>query len=847
MAFVVVAAVLPAVVLVPGRVDAQSGDVRSGELSRYQEAVERTASLQEYLESETSQGDKQIEIANAAIENCDQSKFDDAMEEIGYLQAELEGLLDQVIYQTVLMGNMNEELELKIIGYKADADNSIQYGNAQAARADEALAGLLTGQQSEVKVALDDLTALRRAVSQALDLVRQAQLDLKKRWQEKCSKPSAAVQPGAEVAKSDIVLVDEKTQQHIGGGQVFIIPQDPKQPIPPPIPVRPDGHITIPKTQPGDRVVFIPECHQKMVLDGASVGNGGAQIGIRPKSLRLEFNDIDCDHVGDELINPALRDQYGVSLPLDVGVPRVPPVVETEGGTVVDASGQVHPFCVVTVNWYTPVKPQDDKQACAVPTEARTGGDAPGPTRPSDGRSIPKDGETTINDGGRTVIVDGNQPREIQGPPPNDPYATSRGTWGQAYPDQWYLKAIRWLKDDGTTVLPDKGRLVTVAVIDTGVDFSHPDLAGANWRNPTPSDRHDVSGWNFVDDNADLRDLNGHGTVIAGIIAAETGNKLGIAGINPWARIMAIKAMDLDGRGGSINVARAIVYAAEHGARVINLSVGGRTPTRAEQLAIDYAAQKGALVVVASGNQGIDTANYSPSGLKNVLAVAAVGPDLKRQSFSNWGATIAIAAPGVDILSLRARQTDLLQVARTDYKPGTAVVGDRYYRVTGSSFAAPMVSGAASLLMSARPELTAAQVKRLLLQAARDIDGIGTNQFDGYGLLDIEAALTADPKTYVEAAITGVAAAQVGGRTVLRIAGTADADSFKEAQVEIGQGDNPRQWKPASRPITRTVTNGVLADLPPDAFRGSKQWTLRIIVTHRNGKKREARFKLTLG
>ena len=128
--------------------------------------------------------------------------------------------------------------------------------------------------------------------------------------------------------------------------------------------------------------------------------------------------------------------------------------------------------------------------------------------------------------------------------------------------------------------------------------------------------------------------------------------------------------------------------------------------------------------------------------------------------------------------------------------------------------------------------------------AFRLADGQHTVFIDPF---DDMSALTGHGRRWDYPPITGVAAAQVGGRTVLRITGTADADSFQEAQVEIGQGDNPRQWKPASRPITRTVTNGVLADLPPDAFRGGKQWTLRIIVTHRNGQKREARFKLTLG
>src|SRR5262249_35454066 len=173
----------------------------------------------------------------------------------------------------------------------------------------------------------------------------------------------------------------------------------------------------------------------------------------------------------------------------------------------------------------------------------------------------PKDGPTITDTG---TVIEGDRPREIQGPAPNDPFATSRGSWGQAYDDQWSLKAVRWLKDDGTTVLPANGTPLTVAVIDTGVDFSHPELAHAQWTNPKPGPAGDLYGWNFIDGSPDIRDQSGHGTIIAGIIAAASNNGVGIAGINPWARIMAVKVMDLDGRGGSIGLSRAIGYAVDH-------------------------------------------------------------------------------------------------------------------------------------------------------------------------------------------------------------------------------------------------------------------------------------------
>ena len=320
-----------------------------------------------------------------------------------------------------------------------------------------------------------------------------------------------------------------------------------------------------------------------------------------------------------------------------------------------------------------------------------------------------------------------------------------------------------------------------------------------------------------------------------------------MAGIDPWARIMALKAMEVDGQGGSVNVTRAIYYAVDHGARIINLSVGGKRLSRGEQAALDYAAKNNVLIVAASGNEGVDTAGFAPAGLRHALTVAALNPDMTRPAFSNWGANVALAAPGVDILSLRARQTDLLMFARKDYKPGTAVVKGSYYRVTGSSFSAPMVSGAAALLLSTRPQLTAEQVTRILEQTARNLSGIGTDQFTGYGVIDIDAALKADPNTFVDAAISGVGVAQASGHTVVRVSGTANADRLKEAYIEVGAGDAPTSWKRVSRTISNPVANGVLDDLDPSVFAGSKDWILRVVTVHQNGKQREARYKLSLG
>ena len=643
------------------------------------------------------------------------------------------------------------------------------------------------------------------------------------------------VTPGDQVAKNTVRITDSSTQRNIPGGKIVVIPEDPKQPVRQ-TDINPGGSTTIPQHGPNDVVEVLGTCHQKIDLTGKTFdGPKGVNISTPPHPLQLVFSDATCGQVTDKMVDEALRGQYGVSLP------KAPPI--TWGGT--DSGG----MCYILVYRYNRAQQAAAVQPQQCPSTTTGGGGGPGTTRPGGGPGTtgPGGGPSTTDGGGGTItdgptttdgghVAEGDIPREVQGPPPSDPLARSKGSWGQPYADQWWLGAIDWLKPDGTTVLPAAASRVIVAVIDTGVDLTHPDLYGAAWLNQAALKKTgklekdkagyigDLTGWNFVDNNADVTDKNGHGTVVAGIIAAMSGNGIGIAGIDPWAKIMALKAMEVDGKGGSANVSRAIIYAVDHGARVINLSVGGKRLSLAEQKALDYAAAKNVVVVAASGNEGVDTAGFSPAGLRHALTVAAVDPDLKRPTFSNWGANVALAAPGVDILSLRARQTDLLIFARKDYKPGTAVVKGSYYRVTGSSFAAPMVSGAAALLLSVRPELTAVQVARILEQSARNLSGIGNDQFTGYGLLDIGAALKADPNTYVDAAISGVGVAQANGRTVVRVSGTASADRLREAWIEIGAGDAPTSWKRVSRTIGSSVVGGVLDDLDPSVFAGSREW-----------------------
>ncbi len=446
---------------------------------------------------------------------------------------------------------------------------------------------------------------------------------------------------------------------------------------------------------------------------------------------------------------------------------------------------------------------------------------------------------------------------------PNDPYFKSKGAWGQDYDDQWALKRIGLTAgtDSAWTLLGPKPQPVVVAVIDSGLDWNHLDFDWGNlWRNPgeTPDNGKDddgngyvddVIGWDFLADANTPFDHDGHGTLTAGIIAATSDNKIGIAGVNPHARIMVLKALNAFGQTRASFIAKALVYAADNGARIVNLSVGHPTLTRIETAAIAYARKKGVLIVVAAGNAGIETGEFGLASAEGVLTVAATNPDDSHPGFSNWGPEIDLAAPGVDILSLRARRTDtLFGIPGIEYALGTAYVGDdkRYYRAGGTSFAAPFVAGVASLVLSKQPALTVDQLERILKQSAEDIQVPGFDQFSGAGLVNARRALALDPSFSIDAAVTGVEVVQASGKPAVKVLGTAAADAFAGAKLEIGKGEDPTKFKTVVKKVP-AVAGGALGVIPAKEFSGAAVWTIRLTVTHANGEAREARYLLDVG
>jgi subtilisin family serine protease len=296
--------------------------------------------------------------------------------------------------------------------------------------------------------------------------------------------------------------------------------------------------------------------------------------------------------------------------------------------------------------------------------------------------------------------------------------------------EQWALQGDAPMGID-TAWRQTTGADVTVAIIDSGTDLTHPDLAPNLWTNPGEIPGNgidddgngyvdDVHGYDFVDGDGTPQDLNGHGTHVAGIVGARGGNGVGGSGVAWRARLMTVRVLDAQARGTTTAVAQGIRYAVDNGARIVNLSLAGPSSTPDLEAAVQYAQARGVLIVAAAGNDGADltTAPTYPAayGEDNVLGVAATTRDGGLSSVSDYGPGADIAAPGEEILS-------------------TALGGGYEWR-TGTSMAAPEVAGALVLLAAARPDLDGNGLRDALLAGVRHT-GLPVSG----GALDIGAAL----------------------------------------------------------------------------------------------------------
>ncbi len=278
---------------------------------------------------------------------------------------------------------------------------------------------------------------------------------------------------------------------------------------------------------------------------------------------------------------------------------------------------------------------------------------------------------------------------------PNDPHFGS----------QWALAKVGATSAWNTSL----GASVVIADLDTGVDYRHPDLAGKVTLGP-----------DYVANDSDPADENGHGTHVAGIAAAVTNNGTGIAGMAPSARILAVRVLDANGSGYHSNIAQGITYATDHGAKVINLSLGGSSGSTTLLNAVNYAASKGAIVTCAAGNDSASTIGY-PARYDACTSIAASTSTDARASYSNWGTGLDLTAPGSSILS--------------------TVRGGGYQSWSGTSMATPMASGLAALLFA--QGLDRAAVLSRMTSTAKDVGAAGYDTGFGFGRIDAAAALAA--------------------------------------------------------------------------------------------------------
>lgn len=283
---------------------------------------------------------------------------------------------------------------------------------------------------------------------------------------------------------------------------------------------------------------------------------------------------------------------------------------------------------------------------------------------------------------------------------PNDP----------RYPEMWNLAKIRleaaW---DITTGRPS----VTIAVIDTGADHTHPDLQGKL-----------VAAPDLVNGDNDPADDQGHGTHVAGTAAAATNNGIGIAGVAWDVKVMPVKALSSSGAGAHSWIANGIAWATDHGADVINMSLGGPYTSATMRGAVNYAWDHGVVIVAAAGNNNTSNPTY-PAAYENVIGVSATTQNDQRASFSNYGSYVSVASPGVSILS--------------------TVRGNGYQAWSGTSMASPHVAGLAALLKSLHPDWSNARIRETIEGAAEDFGTPGWDPVFGYGRIDAHAALSSSP------------------------------------------------------------------------------------------------------
>ncbi|NOK63051.1 MAG: peptidase S8 [Chloroflexi bacterium AL-W] len=319
------------------------------------------------------------------------------------------------------------------------------------------------------------------------------------------------------------------------------------------------------------------------------------------------------------------------------------------------------------------------------------------------------------------------------------------------------------------------GSDIVIALLDTGVSSTHPDLSNKL-----------LPGYDFFNNDSDATDDEGHGTHTAGVAAADSNNNEGIAGVCWGCRILPVKVLGPRGEGDDATIAAGIRWAVDQGARVISMSLGGPDDTQVLRDAVNYARERNVLIIAASGNNNNEgnLPNY-PAAYPNVLAVTATGGSDVVTGFSTVGDFVGIAAPGVGVWSTLWDRN----------------AGDTYGMGNGTSAAAPHVAGAAGLVLSIRPDLSADQLMQILQASADDQGPPGRDEETGYGRLNVQRAVTlaGDPNVLNQS----------------RIEGFISGNQFEQSVVSLNTGQQ-----------TQPDANGfyLFTDLPTGSYMVEARW-----------------------
>ncbi len=423
---------------------------------------------------------------------------------------------------------------------------------------------------------------------------------------------------------------------------------------------------------------------------------------------------------------------------------------------------------------------------------------------------------------------------------PNDPLL----------PDQWLIEKIHlelaWNLTYGDST-------VLIAIIDTGIDYDHEDLSSNLWINPGEDlnkNRHvdssdfngidddnngfvdDIRGWDFTDaphfpDGGDYLapdenpwDENGHGTSVAGIAAATANNGIGIAGVAPGCRIMNLRAGTSQGLLEEDDVASAIIYAVDNGAKIINMSFGDVATSQMLRDVIQFAFESGVVLIASAGNSSSPEIHY-PSGLPQVISVAATNSNDVLASFSNYGATIELVAPGVNLK--------------------TTARNNQYRNISGTSAAAPVVSGVAGLILSKNPELTNQDVRNLLTSSSFDL-GI-TNWDQYFGSVRIEPSIALQIPYVSQATITNPVLDDGFYSDSITITGTASGAFLQSYELFYGVGVNPDEWNSIVKVEKRQVVSDTLGNWQIKSLPDTS-YILRLQVQNFDGSTTEHRTRI---